>query len=221
MAARKRKTDPKTTDVLIAGAGYVGLSCAVAIKSAAPHMAVTTVDPAPLAAIENDERSSAIAPDATQMLSALGIWDKLIGEAQPITEMIVTDSKVSDITRPVFLTFSGEEQSGQPLAHMVENRNMVKALRAKAKTLGVEIIAEDAIEPDSIAFHDDIAHAQEALLAGEVSYAAQFIESLALCVGDHALTGRAQKLARAPESKDEQGKMAAMLEHRLGTREAV
>ncbi|MEL6688915.1 MAG: response regulator [Pseudomonadota bacterium] len=86
---------------------------------------------------------------------------------------------------------------------------------------GPRAIAEDAIEPDSIAFHDDIAHAQEALLAGEVSYAAQFIESLALCVGDHALTGRAQKLARAPESKDEQGKMAAMLEHRLGTREAV
>ena len=34
-------------DVLIAGGGYVGLSLAVALKSAAPHLAVTLVDGAP------------------------------------------------------------------------------------------------------------------------------------------------------------------------------
>ena len=141
-----RNTDQITSDVLVAGAGYVGLSCAVAIKSAAAHLHVTIVDPAPLAAIENDERSSAIAPDATNMLSALGIWDELVAGAQPIKEMIVTDSKVSDIIRPVFLTFSEETQNGQPLAHMIENRNMIKALRNKADGLGVEMVAEDAVE---------------------------------------------------------------------------
>ena len=86
---------------------------------------------------------------------------------------------------------------------------------------GPRAIAEDTIEPDSIAFHDDIAHAQEALLAGEAAYAAQFVESLARCVNDHALSKQAEMLAWSPKSQDEQGKMASMLAHRLGTREAV
>lgn len=86
---------------------------------------------------------------------------------------------------------------------------------------GPRAIAEDAIEPDSIAFHDDIAHAQEALHAGEVEYVAQFVESLARCLGDNQLCSQAERLGWAPESKDEFAKMASMLAHRLGTREAV
>ena len=59
------KKTPERVDVLVAGGGYVGLSCAVAIKHSAPHLDVLIVDPAPETAIENDERSSAIAADAS------------------------------------------------------------------------------------------------------------------------------------------------------------
>jgi len=93
---------PESVDVLIAGGGYVGLSCAVAIKDAAPHLSVMIVDPVPEHAVENDERASAIAADASRMLHALALWEGLVKNAQPINEMIVTDSKVSDVTRPVF-----------------------------------------------------------------------------------------------------------------------
>lgn len=136
---------PETLDVLVAGGGYVGLSCAVSIKHAAPHLQVSIVDPAPDEAIEKDERSSAIAADATRMLDQLGLWEDLGRDAQPIREMIVTDSKVSDITRPVFLTFANPEEADTPFAHMVENRNMVKALRAKADRDGVVRIAGDGV----------------------------------------------------------------------------
>ncbi|MEM8651613.1 MAG: FAD-dependent oxidoreductase, partial [Pseudomonadota bacterium] len=145
MARAPKNKLPQTCDVLVAGGGYVGLSCAVAIKDAAPHLEVVVVDPAPDAAVKNDERASAIAADASRMLDQLGLWSKLEKNAQPINEMIVTDSKVTDITRPVFLTFANPSQENAPFAHMVENRELVKALRAKGDKDGIVRIEKDSV----------------------------------------------------------------------------
>ena len=68
MTASSKSPLPEMIDVLVAGGGYVGLSCAVAIKHAAPHLAVVVVDPAEDRAIERDERASAVAADASRML---------------------------------------------------------------------------------------------------------------------------------------------------------
>ena len=145
MAKTAKSKLPTSVDILIAGGGYVGLSCAVAIKDAAPHLSVMVVDPAPEKAVENDERASAIAADASRMLDALGLWQGLVKNAQPINEMIVTDSKVSDVTRPVFLTFANDKQQDEPFAHMVENRELVKALRKKGDKDGVIRISENGV----------------------------------------------------------------------------
>ena len=67
VANRKKSASDKPVDVLIAGGGYVGLSTAVAIKDAAPHLSVTLVDAAPEKAISTDERASAIAAAASRM----------------------------------------------------------------------------------------------------------------------------------------------------------
>src|SRR5262249_20303788 len=42
-----------------------------------------------------------------------------------------------DAARPVFLTFDGEITPGEPFAHMIENRDLVTALVAKARDEGV------------------------------------------------------------------------------------
>ena len=70
-------------DVVIAGGGYVGLSVAVAVADAAPHLKLTLVDAAPADALSKDERASAIAAAAGRMLDRLGIWDGLLDHAQP------------------------------------------------------------------------------------------------------------------------------------------
>jgi 2-octaprenyl-6-methoxyphenol hydroxylase len=145
MAKNAKPKLPESVDVLIAGGGYVGLSCAVAIKDAAPHLSVMVVDPVPEQAVDSDERASAIAADASRMLDALGLWKGLVKNAQPINEMIVTDSKVSDVTRPVFLTFANEQEEDTPFAHMVENRELVKALRKKGDRDGVIRITENGV----------------------------------------------------------------------------
>lgn len=97
-------------DILIAGAAYVGMSCAVAIKTAAPHLSVKVVEAAPPGVWEKDQRSSAIAAAAVRMLRQLDVWDEIEPDAQVMRDMIVTDSRTNDPVRPVFLTFSSERQ---------------------------------------------------------------------------------------------------------------
>ena len=126
-------------DVVVAGGGYVGLAVAVAIRQAAPHLAVTVLEAAPEHVWQKDERASAIIAAASELLQVLGAWESILPEAQPINSMIVTDSKAGDPVRPVFLTFEGLVADGRPFAHMVPNRAMVGALRARAEALGVTL----------------------------------------------------------------------------------
>jgi len=146
------KSDPENTDILIAGGGYVGLCVAVAVKTAAPHMKITIVDAAPKKAIEHETRASAIAAAACRMLEQFGIWDEMLKDAQPINKMIITDSKTSDVVRPVFLTFGQDTteadngNQGEPFAHMIPNKTMIRTLRKKADELGVAMLHEETVE---------------------------------------------------------------------------
>ena len=126
-------------DMLVVGGGYVGLSAAVAVKQAAPHLKVSVVEAAPEYAWKNDTRASAVIAAAVKMLEIFGIWNEIKPEAQPITKMIVTDSRTSDPVRPIFLTFDGEVAEGRPFAHMIPNVAMVAALRGACDRLGIDI----------------------------------------------------------------------------------
>ncbi|MBX4939346.1 ubiquinone biosynthesis hydroxylase [Rhizobium binae] len=126
-------------DMLVVGGGYVGLSAAVAVKQAAPHLKVSVVEAAPEHVWKSDARASAVIAAAVKMLEIFGLWTEIEPEAQPITKMIVTDSRTSDPVRPVFLTFDGEVAEGRPFAHMIPNVVMVAALRGACERLGIDI----------------------------------------------------------------------------------
>ena len=129
----------QSLDILVCGGGYVGLSAALAIKAAAPRLAIAVIDAAPAEVWRNDQRASAIAAGAKRLLTTLDVWQSIEPEAQAINEMVVTDSRTSDPGRPVFLTFGGEIEDGEPFAHMVPNVTMVAALREKAAELGLPV----------------------------------------------------------------------------------
>src|SRR6185312_10502709 len=133
-------------DVLIAGAGYVGLATAVSMRAARPGLRIAIVDAAPAGIWEKDGRASAVAAAARRMLDRLGAWGEIEPEAQPITEMVITDSRTSDPVRPVFLTFDGEVRPGEPFAHMVANRVLNGALRKRAAELGIDLVEGEAVE---------------------------------------------------------------------------
>lgn len=141
-------------DVLIAGGGHVGLSLALALRLAEPDLSVMVVDATPPAAIGRDARASAIAAAGRRMLGALGVWPAIEGNAQPITEMVVTDSRTGDAVRPVFLTFDGRASDGEPFAHMVMNGDMVGALRDRAAAEGAAIVAPDSVDDFAVGRSD-------------------------------------------------------------------
>ncbi|UNK38362.1 ubiquinone biosynthesis hydroxylase [Shinella sp. H4-D48] len=128
-------------DVLVAGGGYVGLSLAVAVKKAAPHLAVEVVDGAPEHAWQKEERASAIVAAARNLLDVLGVWSEIAADAEPIRRMVITDSRTADPVRPVFLTFddAASDEDGQPFAHMIPNRAMIGSLLRQADALGIPV----------------------------------------------------------------------------------
>ena len=56
-------------DILVGGGGYVGLSVAVSIKKAAPHLSIMVADAAPEGVWKKDARASAIAAGLAQGLA--------------------------------------------------------------------------------------------------------------------------------------------------------
>jgi 2-octaprenyl-6-methoxyphenol hydroxylase len=127
-------------DVLIGGGGFAGLALAIALRQGlGPSFSVALADPALRAAQSNDARASAIAAAARRMFETLGVWNRVAGEAQPILDMVITDSRLTDAVRPVFLTFGEEVAPGEPFAHMIENRPLIDALADKAREEGVDL----------------------------------------------------------------------------------
>src|SRR6202167_6569900 len=129
-------------DVLIAGGGFAGLTLAIALRQAlGPSFTVVVADPALGVSHAGDQRASAIVAAARRLFETIGVWQSVADDAQPILDMVVTDSRLNDAVRPVFLTFAGEIEPGEPFAHMIENRFLIAALEAKARDVGVELRA--------------------------------------------------------------------------------
>lgn len=129
-------------DMVIGGAGFAGLALAVALRRGLGEgFTVTVADPALGQMPSRDPRASAIAAAARRLFEAIEVWDAVETQAQPILDMVVTDSKLEDAVRPTFLTFGGEVEEDEPFAQMIENRLLVDALVEKAKGIGVDLRA--------------------------------------------------------------------------------
>jgi 2-octaprenyl-6-methoxyphenol hydroxylase len=131
-------------DVLIAGAGIAGLALAVALARALkPNFAIAVCDPALAKEPARDERVSAIAPGARRLLEALEVWPQLEDQAQPLRSMEITDSHLEDAVRPAFLHFDTQSGESEPLAHIVEHRPLLVALRQAAAKAGIRFITSE------------------------------------------------------------------------------
>lgn len=130
--------------VAIAGGGIVGRTLAAALASQSHLKPVLYTGGTP----GHDERASAVAAAARAMLGRIGVWPMLAGEAQPIEEMCITDSRADDAVRPEVLTFAGDREIGA-FAHMVPNAALYHALGERCDALGVEVV------DDTVAFYDE------------------------------------------------------------------
>ncbi len=143
-------TSQPVADVVIAGGGQVGLALALALRRSAPDLAVTLIDAAPAEGRDREGRASTIAAGGRKALEVLGVWNEVADAAQPVTSMIITDSRTRDTVRPVFLTFATATADGEASAHLVGDGVVVAALRRAAAAAGVRLIAPDAVSDFSV-----------------------------------------------------------------------
>ncbi|KMW58598.1 2-octaprenyl-6-methoxyphenol hydroxylase [Candidatus Rhodobacter oscarellae] len=116
-------------DVIIAGGGLNGSALALALASAGLEVAV--VDPLPVEARVDpgfDGRSYALALASQRLLGALGLWEGLAAQAQPILEIKVSDGRAGEGPSPFVLEFDHAEIEEGPMGFLVEDRHLRRAL---------------------------------------------------------------------------------------------
>ena len=128
--------------IVIGGGAFAGLALALALRQGlGADVAVIVADPALASRPSRDPRATAIVAACRRLFETLGVWGEVADNAQPILDMVITDSRLEDATRPVFLTFAGNVEPGEPFAHMVENRYLIDALAKHAEANGIELKA--------------------------------------------------------------------------------
>lgn len=164
--------------IVIGGGAFAGLALALAFRQGlGPEIPVIVADPALSTRPSRDPRATAIVAACRRLFEAIGAWDDVRGEAQPILDMVVTDSKLEDATRPVFLNFAGDVAPGEPFAHMVENRRLIDALVVRAEAEGIDLRATTVASYDARAEGIDVTLGDGRVIAASLLVAADGAKS--------------------------------------------
>lgn len=131
------KHSPLNADVVIAGAGFVGLALGAALSRAGLDVAIC--DPALVKTTPDDPRASALVAGAKNLMQAIGAWEAAAHDAQPVTRMEISDARLAEVMRPVMLTFDGTDDAK---SYIVPNTTIRAALFDAAKAAGVTFIPQ-------------------------------------------------------------------------------
>jgi len=114
-------------DVIIFGAGMVGLALAAALDgSGLSAIVIDPADPTPRTSSAFDGRTSAVSSSSMRMLETVGVAENLPEPGCPIRRISVADG-----LQPGGLHFDSDDD--EPLGWMHENRNLRTALQARAE----------------------------------------------------------------------------------------
>src|SRR6516164_6485904 len=178
--------------IVIGGGAFAGLALALALRQGlGADVAVIVADPALASRPSRDPRATAIVAACRRLFETLGVWGEVADNAQPILDMVITDSRLEDATRPVFLTFAGNVEPGEPFAHMVENRFLIDALASHAEANGVEL------RPTAVASYESHGDAINASLAD-----GRTVEASLLVAADGARSKRRERAGIATNGWD-------------------
>ena len=87
-------------DILVVGGGVAGMTATTALAHAGWH--VLCVDQAPESAGATDTRTTAFLHPAIELLSEIGVWDKVAADIAPLTTMRLIDAGGEVNEYPVF-----------------------------------------------------------------------------------------------------------------------
>ncbi len=136
-------------DIVIGGGGFIGLSLACALGACAPGVfRIAVVDPTPperMRAGANDGRAMTISAGSRRMLEAIGVWQHIAADAQPVRRIEITDTPLDSPVRLTALGFDTADDTGDPSAHVVENAVLMRALAGALEANKAELIAPERI----------------------------------------------------------------------------
>ena len=124
----EKRTD--IADVAVVGGGLNGMVAALAFGPPAMRTAFHVVHIAAADRAAEDGRASAITESSRRMFEALGLWRDLEPHAEPVREIVVTDSALGAARRPALLQFAGSNAS------IIENRILLDVIAARLETAG-------------------------------------------------------------------------------------
>src|SRR5947209_17929792 len=100
--------------IVIGGGAFAGLALAVALRQGlGSDIPIIVADPALATRPSRDPRATAIVAACRRLFQTVGAWERVADKAQPILDMVVTDSRLEDAIRPAFLTFAGDVERSE------------------------------------------------------------------------------------------------------------
>jgi 2-octaprenyl-6-methoxyphenol hydroxylase len=146
------------SDILIVGGGLNGPCLALALSQAG--LTSTVIDALPVDIRDDrrfDGRSYALALASARLLQAIGVWDDVKANAQPMLEIKASDGRAGEGPAPFFLHFDHAEIEEGPMGYMLEDRFLRHALLARMETdpnvthlPNARVVAQDSTGPASV-----------------------------------------------------------------------
>ena len=135
------------SDILIVGGGLNGPALALALAQAG--FSVTIIDALPVDSRADpgfDGRAYALAIASRRLLAAIGVWNRVAANAQPMLDIKVTDGRAGEGPSPWMLHFDHAEIEEGPMGHLVEDRHLRRAfLDAMAAESGITHLAGETV----------------------------------------------------------------------------
>ncbi|MGH6875114.1 MAG: FAD-dependent monooxygenase, partial [Aestuariivirgaceae bacterium] len=137
--------EKEIADIAIVGGGLTGLTAALALGAPAVRTPFKVIVADPLEAIPlvPDPRALAITYSSRRMFEAMGLWDRIAVHAEPLREIVVTDSRPGITAHPVLLRLEEKAARNQPSCHFVES-NILHSILADRLRLSshVQLLGE-------------------------------------------------------------------------------
>ncbi|MCK0141455.1 FAD-dependent monooxygenase [Aliiroseovarius sp. F20344] len=134
-------------DILIVGGGLNGPALALALGDTG--FKVTMIDALPKGARGGDNfdgRGYALALASQRLLAALGVWPKVVDNAQPLLDIRISDGRPGEGPGPFVLEFDHAEIDEGPMGYMIEDRFLSRAfLDAVEAHPNVTLIDQDTV----------------------------------------------------------------------------
>ncbi len=127
------KSNPDTFDIVIAGAGFAGLTTAKALADGmgkSTRIAVVMRERWGDEQTRADTRSIALSAASVRMLAKLGVWSACQAVSQPVSAIDITDSSLRAGIRPVLLSYDNAIGGSESASQIVPNAALEKSLSA-------------------------------------------------------------------------------------------